>query len=339
MVNLSRKSREKTECLLCPHSCKLGEGKTGICGARKNTGGNIELLTYGVVSGYALDPIEKKPLYHFYPGTNILSVGSYGCNMHCDFCQNYNISQHTLADYPARTEPERIVRDAQKALNNIGIAFTYNEPIIWFEFIRDTSLKARKKGLRTALVSNGYINEEPLAEIISFTDAFNIDLKAFNPEIYRRLTGAELEPVLSSLKQIARSGKHLEITTLVIPGQNDDMGEMAAETEWIARELGKNIPFHLSRYFPMYKREDPSTHPESIKKLAEIAGRCLNYVYVGNMTSENGQNTKCPKCGKTVTRRSGFSVKLQNLDQKGRCVNCGTEIYRSFTSFSSSIKN
>jgi pyruvate formate lyase activating enzyme len=339
MVTLSRNNGEKTECLLCPHNCKLGEGKIGICGARKNAGGTIELLTYGVVSGYALDPIEKKPLYHFYPGTNILSVGSYGCNMRCDFCQNYNISQHSLPEYTTRIEPDRIVRDAQKALNNIGIAFTYNEPLIWFEFIRDTSLKAKKKGLRTVLVSNGFVNSEPLAEIISFTDAFNIDLKAFNHEFYKKLAGAGLEPVMNSLKQIAVSGKHLEITTLIIPGQNDDINEMAAETEWIAKELGRNVPFHLSRYFPMYKREDPSTPFDSIKKLAEVAGRNLNHVYVGNMTSESRQNTKCPECGKTVTRRSGYNIKLQNLDQKGCCVNCGTEIYRNFTSFSSSIRN
>lgn len=339
MTTLYRKDNERTVCLLCPHNCNLGEGKTGICGARRNTCGNIVLLTYGVLSGYALDPIEKKPLYHFYPGTNILSVGSYGCNMRCDFCQNYNISQHTLSEYSAQIEPDRIVKDALKALNNIGIAFTYNEPLIWFEFVRDTSLKAKKKGLRTVLVSNGYINSEPLAEIISFTDAFNIDLKAFNPEFYKKLTGAELEPVKNSLKQIAASGKHLEITTLVIPGHNDDINEMAAETEWIAKELGRNVPFHLSRYFPMYKREDPSTSPESLKKLAAVAEKNLNYVYIGNTTSESGQNTKCPQCGKTVTRRSGYNIKLQNLDQKGHCINCGTEIFRNFTSFSSSIRN
>lgn len=339
MITLSRNNGEKAECLLCPQNCKLAEGKTGICKARRNTGGNIELLTYGVVSGYALDPIEKKPLYHFYPGTNILSVGSYGCNMRCDFCQNYNISQHTLSEYSVRVEPDRIVKDAQVALNNIGIAFTYNEPVIWFEFIRDTSLKAKKKGLRTVLVSNGYINSEPLAEIISFTDAFNIDLKAFNQEFYKKLTGAELEPVKNSLKQIAASGKHLEITTLVIPDQNDDINEMFAETEWIARELGKNVPLHLSRYFPMFKREDPSTPPASIKKLAEIARKNLNYVYVGNMTSETGQDTVCHRCGMTVAMRSGYNIKLQNLDQKGQCIRCGTEIFRNFTSFSSSIQN
>ena len=339
MIVLSRKSESNVECLLCPHFCKLADGKTGICGVRKSNGETIDLLTYGVISGYALDPIEKKPLYHFYPGTNILSLGSYGCNMRCDFCQNFNISQRVAAGLTQKTEPEEIIRDAQSALHNIGIAFTYNEPIIWFEYIRDVSLQAKKKGLRIVLVSNGFINKEPLDEIISFTDAFNIDLKAFNNDFYRKLTGAYLEPVKRTLKQIAGSGKHLEITTLIIPGQNDNENEMASEAEWIARELGKDIPLHLSRYFPMYKREDPSTPHDIIRKLAAVASKYLNYVYIGNLVSDSGQNTKCPKCGKIVTKRSGYNIKLQNLDQKGKCTGCGTKIYRHFTSFSSSIKN
>ena len=330
---------DKIECLLCPHFCKLAQGNTGICGVRKNTGEAIELLTYGVVSGYALDPIEKKPLYHFYPGTNILSVGSYGCNMRCDFCQNYNISQRTSASFSNKTEPEKIIKDAQSALNNIGIAFTYNEPVLWFEFIRDVAEKAKRKGLRIVLVSNGFVNKEPLDEIISFTDAFNIDLKAFNGEFYKKFAGADLEPVKSALKQIAVSGKHLEITTLIIPGLNDKEEEMKYEAEWISGELGKDIPLHLSRYFPMYKREDPATPHETLIKLAEIASEKLDYVYTGNVVSDKFQNTKCPKCGKTVTARSGYNIKLQNLDQKGRCTGCGTRIYRHFTSFSSSIQN
>jgi len=339
MTTLFRKENERTICLLCPHNCKIAEGKTGICGVRKNTGETIELLTYGVISGYALDPVEKKPLYHFYPGTNILSLGSYGCNMRCDFCQNYNISQHTLASYHSNTEPDKIIRDAQSALNNIGLAFTYNEPIIWFEFIRDVAIKAKKKGLRIIIVSNGYVNREPLDEMISFTDAFNIDLKAFNPDFYKKLTGAELEPVKETIKQISKSSKHLEITTLVIPGKNDDEKEMAMEAEWIAGELGKDVPLHLSRYFPMFKREDPSTPDDTLIKLFETASKYLNYVYLGNMISYAGQNTICPKCGATVAKRTGYTIKLQNLDQKGKCSICGSRIFRHFTSFSSSIQN
>ena len=339
MVPLFSKYKDKIECLLCPHRCTIAEGKTGICGVRKNNAGSVELITYGVLSGYALDPVEKKPLYHFYPGTNILSLGSYGCNLRCDFCQNYNISQRVSSGFVSRTGIDTILHDAHNSLHNIGIAFTYNEPVIWFEFISDLAHKARKKGLKTVMVSNGYVNREPLDEIISFTDAFNIDLKAFNDDFYKRVTGGTLEPVTSALKQIALSGKHLEITTLVIPGQNDDEGEMARQAEWIAGELGRDVPFHLSRYFPMYKREDPSTPAESLKRLAEIASKSLRYVYVGNISSDSGQNTKCPQCGKIVTKRSGYQVKIQNLDRKGSCTGCGTLIYRHFTSFSSSIQN
>jgi pyruvate formate lyase activating enzyme len=339
MLSLSRKSEDKVECLLCPHFCKLAKDKYGICGARKSNGEIIELTTYGVISGYALDPIEKKPLYHFFPGTNILSLGSYGCNMKCDFCQNYSISQRAPADLTIKTDPERIIRDALSSLNNTGIAFTYNEPVIWFEFVRDVSLKARKKGLRTVMVSNGYVNRDPLEEIISFTDAFNIDLKAFNNDFYKNLTGSHIEPVKSTLRQIAQAGKHLEITTLIIPGQNDSEKDMENEAAWIAGELGRGVPLHLSRYFPMYRREDPSTPAETVKRLLGIASRHLDYVYAGNLAADSGQNTKCPKCGKTVTKRSGYTIKLQNLDKSGNCISCKTSIYRNFTSFSSMIQN
>lgn len=339
MLLLSRKDEGKVECLLCPHFCRLATGKSGICGARRSNGETVELITYGVISGYALDPVEKKPLYHYFPGTNILSLGSYGCNMRCDFCQNYSISQQSSADFSAKTEPDRIVKDALSALNNIGVAFTYNEPVISFEFIRDVALKVKKKGLHTVLVSNGFVNKDPLTEIISFTDAFNIDLKAFNNDFYRKLTGALIEPVKNALKQISQAGRHLEITTLIIPGQNDNERDMGYETEWIAGELGMNTPFHLSRYFPMFKRDDPATPPDTLYRLSDIASKNLNYVYSGNIISDNGQNTKCPECGKVVTKRSGYNIKILNLDKKGNCTGCGTQIYRDFTFFSSSIQN
>jgi len=328
----------KVECLLCPHYCKLSKGQTGICRVRENTGKEIELLTYGVISGFSLDPIEKKPLYHFFPGYNILSIGSYGCNMRCDFCQNYNISQKIPESIIPETNPEQIVNEALSAKKNAGIAFTYNEPVIWFEFMRDVATIAKSKGLFTAMVSNGYVNSEPLNEILQFIDAFNIDLKAFNGNFYRKLTGSEIEPVKNSLKQIARSGKHLEITTLIIPGLNDDAGEMSLQTEWIAGELGKSIPLHLSKYFPTFKRNDPATSEETLIRLYEIACKNLNHVYIGNTASDYGHNTYCNKCGTTVTERSGYETRLTNIDSKGRCTNCGTLIYKHLT-FSSSTKS
>lgn len=337
MLPLFKISDNKPECTLCPHYCKLAAGKSGICGVRKNTGEKIELLTYGVISGYSLDPVEKKPLYHFFPGYNVLSIGSYGCNMKCDFCQNFNISQKIPESLFPEATPLKIVKAAIAAENNIGVAFTYNEPIIWFEFMRDTSLLAKSKGLYTVMVSNGYVNSEPLSEIIQFIDAFNIDLKAFNNNFYRKLTGSDIEPVKNSLKQIAREGKHLEVTTLIIPGQNDKESEMQLQSEWIAGELGKNVPLHLSKYFPMHKRDDPATSQETLNSLFEIASKNLNHVYMGNTVSDSGQNTCCPECGQTVTIRSGYNTRLLNLDSKGRCTKCGKLVYRNFTFSSSKV--
>ena len=337
MLPLFKISDNKLECTLCPHYCKLAAGKSGICGVRKNTGEKIELLTYGVISGYSLDPVEKKPLYHFFPGHNVLSIGSYGCNMKCDFCQNFNISQKIPESLFPEATPLKIVKAAIAAENNIGVAFTYNEPIIWFEFMRDTSLLAKSKGLYTVMVSNGYVNSEPLSEIIQFIDAFNIDLKAFNNNFYRKLTGSDIEPVKNSLKQIAREGKHLEVTTLIIPGQNDKESEMQLQSEWIAGELGKNVPLHLSKYFPMHKRDDPATSQETLNSLFEIASKNLNHVYMGNTVSDSGQNTCCPECGQTVTIRSGYNTRLLNLDSKGRCTDCGNLVYQNFTFSSSKV--
>ncbi|OFX96736.1 MAG: AmmeMemoRadiSam system radical SAM enzyme [Bacteroidetes bacterium GWC2_40_22] len=332
MLQLQKRiSDNKAECLLCPHNCRLEDGKAGICGVRKNTGGRIELQTYGILSACSLDPMEKKPLYHFFPGYNILSVGSYGCNMRCDFCQNYSISQTVYQEAKTIVTPESLVKTALEANRNIGLAFTYNEPVIWFEYMRDAALMAKSNGMYTAMISNGYVNSDPLREILNFIDAFNIDLKSFNNTFYKKLTGATLEPVKNALRMIAESGKHLEITTLIIPGQNDNEREMELETEWIACELGKNVPFHLSRYFPRYRRTDPTTPDDTMLKLYEIASGKLNYVYFGNTESDTGQNTGCPECGLIVTKRSGYNTSLLNLDQGGRCTGCGNLIYRNLT--------
>jgi pyruvate formate lyase activating enzyme len=331
MLQLFKKNNDKLECYLCPHHCKLASGKTGICGVRKNTGEKIELMTYGILSGYSLDPVEKKPLYHFFPGQNILSIGSYGCNMSCDFCQNFHISQKVPESLVPEVTINKIIKDALSTEKNIGIAFTYNEPIVGFEYMRDIAETAKKEGLYTVMVSNGYVDCEPLAEIIKFIDAFNIDLKAFNNDFYRKLTGAELGPVKESLKQIAASGKHLEITTLIIPDQNDSDKEMESESEWIAGELGEDVPLHLSRYFPTYKRDNPPTPEDSLKKLFDIASGNLDYVYLGNTQSGIGQNTSCPRCGTEVTIRSGYKTRLVNLDEDGKCTCCGNLVYKNFT--------
>lgn len=335
MQQVDRKLEDgRTECLVCPHNCKIKDGKTGICGVRINNGGKIELLTYGVISGMALDPIEKKPLYHFFPGSRILSIGSWGCNMKCDFCQNFHISQNVELQPSRIVKPQEIIDNALHSKNNIGIAFTYNEPVIWFEYIRDVAIPAQSARLKTAMITNGFVNEGILLEYLQFIDAFNVDLKSFNNNFYNRISGAELEPVKRSLKTIARSGKHLEITTLIIPGLNDSTSEMESQVKWISDELGKDIPLHLSKYFPMFKRTTPATLRDELRKFYEIAQKHLNYVYLGNVASDKGQDTSCPGCGVIITRRSGYRIEhLNTID--GRCAGCNTEIYRYFTSFSS----
>lgn len=332
MYSLFTSRGTSAECMLCPHHCLLSEGKTGICGVRRNIGGKIELLTYGVVSGYSSDPVEKKPLYHFFPGMNIFSIGSYGCNMRCDFCQNWQISQTRNQDFIPVTTPGRIVSDALSAHNNAGIAFTYNEPVIWYEFMCDVALRAKENGLHTVMVSNGYVNTQPLKEMTGFIDAFNIDLKSFDGEKHKRLTGAELEPVKKALSTIRESGKHLEITSLIIPGNNDKRDDMRNQARWIASELGEETPFHISRYFPIYKRYDPATPPETLLLLFMEASEFLKYVYLGNTTGTEGNNTCCSKCGKVVTKRKGYFTSHVGIDNKGRCISCGNLIYRYFIS-------
>lgn len=319
------------ECNICPHNCRISQGRTGICGVRKNNGVEIELLTYGVISGIALDPIEKKPLYHFYPGSKILSIGSYGCNMKCDFCQNYHISQEKQFRDAARVSPDTIVKRALDAPGNIGIAYTYNEPVIWFEYVMDVAKRAALAGLRNVMITNGFVTPEVLVKYLSLTDAFNVDLKAFNSDFYRKVTGADIEPVKAGLKQIRDSGKHLEITTLIIPGLNDSLEEMDNQVKWIAGELGKETPLHLSRYYPVYRRSTPATSEEKLMELFDRATESLDYVYLGNIRSETGSATKCPVCGKIITMRSGYSVSHVSLTE-GKCSGCGNPVYKYITS-------
>ena len=326
----------KIECRVCPHLCKIAEGKSGICGVRINNGGKPELLSYGAISGLAVDPVEKKPLYHYYPGYRILSVGSWGCNMRCDFCQNYHISQEVRINREKSIPPSALASKAMATAMNIGIAYTYNEPAIWYEYVMDTAKLVKSLGMKNVMVTNGFITPDILSEYLTVTDAFNVDLKAFNDRVYRELTGAGIDPVKKALQAVRKAGKHLEITTLVIPGRNDSSGEMEEEVKWIAGELGKGTPLHLSRYFPVYRRDDPATPEKKLAELRSVASEYLDYVYIGNSASDAGQDTNCPRCGQIITERRGYEVRHINTSD-GRCNSCGETIYPDFT-FSSSSK-
>lgn len=271
-------------CQACMHRCRLGEGKRGICGARKNEGGKVVCENYGKVTALALDPIEKKPLKMFYPGSMVLSVGSYGCNLRCPFCQNHEISMDYQAfGFGAQgasfLEPERLV---QKALEyaragNIGVAFTYNEPLVGWEYVRDAAKMVKQAGMKTVLVTNGSASMEVLEEVLPFIDAMNIDLKCFREDGYRRL-GGDLETVKAFIQRAAM-GCHVELTTLVVPGLNDDIPQMEEEAKWI----GGKIPLHVTRFFPRYQMRDvQAVDVQTVYRLANVAGKYVEHVFVGN---------------------------------------------------------
>lgn len=267
-------------CTICPHLCKLSEGQIGFCRARRNTGGQIVCINFGQITSIALDPIEKKPLNRFYPGSRILSVGSFGCNLRCPFCQNYEISMAGNDVSVARyVSPKDLVRIAEETVeqNNIGIAFTYNEPLIGYEYVMDTSILARKNGLETVLVTNGYINEEPLQMLLPHISAFNIDLKSFSEEFYRKIQG-NINTVKRSI-QIASEFSHVEVTTLIIPGENDSEEEMRNLSTWLAG-VNSEIPLHITRFYPQYKMQNtPPPSDDLIMKLSSIARQNLHFVF------------------------------------------------------------
>ncbi|ABS60833.1 AmmeMemoRadiSam system radical SAM enzyme [Fervidobacterium nodosum] len=325
----SESDENKLQCVLCPHECVISDGRTGICKVRKNIEGKLYSLNYGEVTSMALDPIEKKPLFHFYPGSSIISVGTWGCNFRCAFCQNWEISQQRPY-YVKRIEPYELVEIAleYKHEGNIGIAYTYSEPIVWYEFVLETAKLAREAGLKNVLVTNGYINHEPLAELGKFIDAMNIDLKAFNNEFYRKVCGGDFEHVLNTIKYCVYNNIHVEVTTLVIPGENDDIQELEEEFKALVN-ISKDIPLHLSRYHPAYKYTKPAT---SVGKLIDIynsAKKYLNYVYLGNVWDEKYESTYCPKCGNVVIIRKGYNIEIVNLDEEGRCKVCSNQILRN----------
>ncbi|MCD4793352.1 MAG: AmmeMemoRadiSam system radical SAM enzyme [Bacteroidales bacterium] len=318
---------QKVQCLLCPHNCIININKFGKCRVRKNIDGKLISENYAVISSFHSDPIEKKPLYHFYPGKNILSIGSVGCNLKCKFCQNSSISQSSVEEFKHAKiiYPEIIIKEAKRTRNNIGIAYTYNEPIVWYEFMLETAKKAKDEKMKNVVVTNGYINEEPLNELIPYIDAFNIDLKAFTEDFYKKQTNSSLAPVLKNIEIIKNNNKHIEITNLIIPGLNDDKHIFEDMIKKIVSISGKNTVTHLSRYFPSYKMTLNATGKSKMNELFDIAKKHLNYVYLGNIITDRGQNTYCPECNNKVISRTMYYTQINGMSNQ-RCLNCKTEI-------------
>ena len=318
----------KVECYLCAHRCQVAAGKFGVCGVRENQEGKLVTRVYGEVIAAHVDPIEKKPLYHFLPGTDSFSIATVGCNFRCPFCQNWQISQAGKKDKGfgggQALSPEEIVQAAKKR-GCRSISYTYTEPTIFFEYAYDAAKLAREAGLANVFVTNGYMTAEALRLIQPYLDAANVDLKAFQDETYKKVCGARLGPVLDSIRLMRELGVWIEVTTLVVPGMNDGEKELGDIARFIA-SVSPEIPWHISRFHPDYKyTQTPATPIETLRKAAALAREAgLKFIYIGNVGGES-EATSCPRCGKVLIRRSGFVVE-ENRVKAGKCYSCGSPI-------------
>jgi pyruvate formate lyase activating enzyme len=322
---------KKVQCKLCPHNCIIKENNKGICGVRQNLDSELYSLVYDKLDTMHIDPIEKKPLYHFFPGEKAMSIATMGCNFSCKFCQNANLSQSPKQNIirGGNIPPEEIVKKTQNQNCKI-IAYTYSEPTIFFELAYDTAKIANKNNIKNVFVTNGYINPKPLEKISPYLDAANIDLKCFSEEFYKKTCGGKLQPVLDSIKNYYKLGIWIEITTLLIPEQNDSPDEIKKIAEFIA-SIDKNIPWHISRFHPDYKMYDSKVTPiEKLRKAYEIGKKVgLNYIYLGNVPGDEHDNTYCSNCNKLLIKRSGFWISKNNL-KKNQCKFCGEEVKGRF---------
>ena len=323
----------RIQCDLCPRACKLHEGQRGLCFVRANHGNQIVLTTYGRSSGFCIDPIEKKPLNHFYPGSPVLSFGTAGCNLACKFCQNWDISKSremdTLAD---EASPEKIARVAA-ALGCESVAFTYNDPVIFMEYALDVADACRARGINTVAVTAGYISAEPRKPFFAKMDAANVDLKGFSDSFYYKLCGGHLSPVLETLETIYHhSDCWLELTTLLIPGENDSRQELEAMTRWVVGHLGPDVPMHFTAFHPDWKmRDTPPTPPLTLSMARQIAiDQGVRYAYTGNVHDQTGGTTFCHQCGKALIVRDWHQITAWHLDELGRCPNCQTPVAGRF---------
>ncbi|MCR4439682.1 MAG: AmmeMemoRadiSam system radical SAM enzyme [bacterium] len=322
-----RLPNKKVRCNLCPRRCVVEPAKRGFCEVRENRGGTYYTLVHSRPCTANVDPIEKKPFFHFLPGTSAFSLATVGCNVDCMFCQNWQISQIRPEEAPSYDmPPEEVVRLAQR-YDCASIAYTYTEPIVFSEYVFDCAAIGREKEVRSVMVSNGFINQEPLLDLCKVLDAVKIDLKAFRQEFYTEIVQGLLRPVMDTLLTLKKQGMWTEIVYLVIPTKNDDEGEIREMCQWVASDLGKDTPVHFTRFHPEYRlRNLPPTPVSTLRKAREIGlKQGLHYVYVGNVPGEEGENTFCPHCGKVVIRRVGYTIRENNL--KGdRCGSCGGQI-------------
>ena len=317
----------RVQCDLCPRYCKLKDGQRGLCFVRANQDNAIVMTSYGRSSGYCIDPIEKKPLNHFLPGTPVLSFGTAGCNLACKFCQNWDISKSREIDTLADAAAPELIAKAASQLNCRSVAYTYNDPVIFHEYAIDVAQACHEVGVKSVSVSAGYVCPEPRAEFYAHMDAANIDLKAFDEKFYYKLTGAHLEPVLETLQYLYHeTDVWLETTTLIIPGHNDSEAELEAMSQWVVEKLGPDMPMHFSAFHPDYKMMDvPATPKETLIRAREIAMKNgVRYAYVGNVHYEAGDSTYCHSCGTKLIGRDWYVLSDWNLDEKGHCKNCGT---------------
>jgi pyruvate formate lyase activating enzyme len=321
----SKGDNNSAKCRLCPLHCRVREGKSGACRVKKNIGGKLYATAYGLTTSLNIDPIEKKPLYHFHPGTSILSIGPNACNLRCGFCQNFGVSQENAP--VSYLSPEEAAALALKTPNCVGVAYTYSEPLMWFEYLLDATEHVRRAGLKNVLVTNGHLEEEPFNEILPLIDAMNIDIKSMDESFYKKTCKGSLEPVLRNVESAA--GKtHVEITNLVIPGLNDSDDNFGRLAAFLA-DIDPHIPLHFSRYHPAYKMDRPATPVETLLRARDIAGRRLKHVYVGNVLLPGGNDTLCPSCSERVVERDYMGLRFGGAGHEsvkvkdGKCLKCG----------------
>jgi len=318
---------DRIQCDLCPRHCKLHDGQEGLCYVRARRGDTLVLTTYGRSSGYCVDPIEKKPLNHFYPGSPVLSFGTAGCNLACKYCQNWDMSKAREMDVLADEAAPALIAKAAQTLGCKSVAYTYNDPVIFMEYAIDVAKECRNLGIKSVAVTAGYIDEAPREVFFQYMDAANIDLKAFTDRFYHKICGGHLQPVLDTLEYVAKeTSVWLELTTLIIPGENDDPKEIEAMCRWVVDRLGPDVPMHFTAFHPDWKMMDhPATSPAFLTKVRDIAiAQGVRYAYTGNVHDGKGGSTYCHHCGEMLIGRDWYELSTWNLDDQGCCQHCGT---------------